>query len=130
MRKLLLIFALLGGSMAIASPAEAHYDHWHQATCQGQWLLLYNWPSQWNGTQVIYWTSPTGEMPLNDPELHYYATQGYECGWLGALAARPWIQQVCEFGYCGTGMIAWFAGGYTARHYDGPYAGYLAVYSH
>ncbi len=127
--KLLLCMALILPTMFVApTPAQAHYNHWHQATCQGQWLLLYNWPSAYGGTRVIYWTSPTGEMTLDNPELTVYAQQGYECGWLGAMVARPWIQQVCEFGYCGQGYIVRFAGGWTARHFGGPYAGYIAVY--
>lgn len=124
----LCVALLLPGAVATAAPAQAHYDHWHQATCQGQWLLLYNWPTANAGHRVIYWTSPTGDMPLDDPELTVYARQGYECGWMGAMIAAPWGQVVCEFGYCGSGVINAFANGWTARHLFGPYAGYVAVY--
>jgi hypothetical protein len=129
-KKMLLAIALLVAAIAPnASPAAAHYDDWHRATCQGQWLLLYNWPSSWSGQRVIYWTSPTGEMPLDAPELHVYAQQGYECGWMGAMIAPPWGQQVCEFGYCGVGIINAFANGWMARHFHGPAAGWVAVYN-
>ena len=130
MRKVLLCVALvLGASTVDVKPALGHYDHWHQATCQGQWLLLYNWPSANSGQRVIYWTSPTGEMSLWNPELTVYAQQGYECGWMGAMIANPWFQQVCEYGYCGQGIIHAFANGWMARHFGGPYAGWVAVYS-
>lgn len=129
MKKILLCVALIFGSLTFnTAPASAHYGDWHNATCQGQWWLMYNWPIDWNGEKVIYWTSPTGEMPLYNPELTYYAQQGYECGWMGAMIARSWIQQVCEFGYCGQGMITAFANGWIAKHFGGPYAGWLAVY--
>ncbi len=130
MKKILLCIALLVGSLGFnQAPAVAHYDDWHNATCQGQWWLMYNWPSAYNGTRVYYWTSPTGVMTLNDPELPYYASTGYECGWMGAMIANPWIQQVCEFGYCGQGIITAFANGWIARHFGGPNAGWLAVHS-
>ncbi len=130
MRKVLLCVSLIIGSVvANPVPANAHYDHWHTATCQGQWLLLYNWPTSSNGTRVYYWTSPTGIMALDNPELSIYARQGYECGWMGAMAANPWGQVVCEFGYCGSGVITAFARGWMARHLFGPAAGWVAVYS-
>src|SRR5687767_14366938 len=108
-RRTLAALVLLASVLVVnPPPASAHYDHWHQATCQGQWLLLYNWPSSWGGNRVNYWTSPTGSMPLDNPELTIYAQQGYECGWMGAMNG-VWGQQVCEFGYCGSGIINHFA---------------------
>lgn len=127
MRKLIVASALLFATLLPATPASAHYDDWHNATCQGQWWLMYNWPSAYGGTRVYYWTDPTGVMQLDNPELTVYAQQGYECGWMGAMIHYAWIQQVCEFGYCGNGMLTPFANGWMTRHFDGPAAGAVAV---
>lgn len=134
MKKILLALAVLGSALTLqASPAQAHYDHWHQATCQNYPAtntLWYNWPSQWGGTKVTYWQHPYGYIDVDVQFLDYYAQNGYECGWLGQVRTNDWIQQVCEFGYCGQGTIQAFEHGQIVRHFGGYAAGWVAAYSY
>lgn len=129
MRKLIAALALAAGLvMGAVQPAQAHYDHWHQATCQpGGQALWYNWPSAYGGTRVIYWRYTEGYINVDTPFLDAYAQMGYECGF-GHVLTNAWIQQVCEFGYCGQGMIQAFAYGQLVRHFGGPAAGWVAVH--
>lgn len=132
--KLLLCLALVGATVALpASPAQAHYDDWHQATCQHYEVastLWYLWPSQWGGTRVTYWQHPYGYINVDVQFLSYYGQTGYECGWLGQVRTSAWIQQVCEFGYCGQGTIQAFERGQIVRHFGGPSTGWVAAYSY
>ena len=115
------------------SPATAHYDDWHQATCQqpGTNSRWYRWPSAYTGTRVTYWKAYTIDYVNVDVQfLQYDGETGYECGWLKEVRTHAWIQQVCEFGYCGQGTIQAFQNGQIVRHFGGYAAGWVAAYSY
>lgn len=133
MKKILLCIALLFGSLVFnVTPASAHYDDWHQATCQnGGAALWYYWPSSYGGTRVTYWEAyEINYVNVDVQFLSYYDYYGYECGWLGEVRTPAWVQQVCEFGYCGQGTIQAFEHGQIVRHFGGPSAGQVAGYSY
>ncbi len=131
MRKLLLAILLSIAVIIPATPASAHYDDYHLATCQPPGASLwYMWPSAYGGTRVVYFRAYYGYINVELEFLNYYAQTGYECGWLGPVTTSAWIQQVCEFGYCGTGMIQAFTRGQVVKHFAGPAAGWVAAYSY
>lgn len=123
LRKILLVLALIAAPLVMASPASAHWDHWHTTTCQpaGE-VSWYYVPSGQGGNRIDYWRPSTGTLLVLWPVVGTYSYWGWECGLLGLPTTNAWRQVVCELGYCGDGGIQAFQGGFLAWHYWGPNA--------